>query len=295
MYKQHVLRFDFTNKTGSFDNQGNNKISITNARATVSINTVVGITGTTAEFSIYGLSLDRIADLSGRADGIVSPSEGQAINVDIFADDSLVFSGGMNSSIANMNSAPESSLMITATANADLQSKVASPFSARGAQNLTDVISAICSSAGYQAAFNGLKGMTTSGSPHLEGSVFDQLHQACSGYGLAMSVTPPNKIEFWPSDNVRDDVIPYISKEYGLIGYPVFSNGGIMFQTQYSSLLIIGRYIDMKTELPHASGRYKLTSVRHELSSWAPNGSWHSICIAYRESKDRKEAQNING
>lgn len=294
MYKQHIIRFEFTNKTGTFDNKGNNKISISNVKATVSLNSVIGMTGTTAEFSIYGLGIERLADLSGRANGIVSPNE-QVINVDIFADDSLVFSGGMNSSIANMNSAPESSLMIAATANADLQSKVASPFSARGPQNLTDVINSICTSAGYEAAFNGVKGMTTSGSPHLEGSVFDQLNQACSGYGLAMSVTPPNKIEFWPTNTVRDDVIPLISKKYGLIGYPVFSNGGLMFQTQYSSLLIIGRYIDMRTELPHASGRYKLTSVRHELSSWVTGGSWHTICIANREDKDRMEAQNSNG
>ncbi|HEE0108300.1 TPA: hypothetical protein R6W23_004426 [Citrobacter gillenii] len=294
MYKKHLLRFEFTNKTGEFDSKGNNKISISNVKATVTLNSVVGMTGTTADFSIYGLGVERLADLSGKANGIVSPEE-QVINVDIFADDSLVFSGGMNSSIANMNSAPESSLMVTATANAELQSKVASPFSARGPQKLTDVINSICTAAGYEAAFNSVKGMTTSGSPHLEGSVFDQLHQACSGYGLAMSVTPPNKIEFWPSDKVRDDVIPFISKEYGLIGYPVFSNGGIMFQTQYSSLLIIGRFIDMKTELPHASGRYKLTSVRHELSSWDPSGSWHTICIATRENNQRIEDQKKYG
>ena len=294
MYKQNLLRFEFTNNTGTFDNNGNNKISITNAKATVSLNTVVGMTGTTADFSIYGLGLERLADLSGRANGNVSPGE-QSISVDIYADDSLVFSGVMTSSVANMNSAPESSLMIAAAANADLQSRVASPFSARGPQNLTDVINSICTSAGYVAAFNGVKGMTTSGSPHFEGSVFDQLNQACSGYGLAMSVTPPNKVEFWPTDKVRDDVIPLISKEYGLIGYPVFSNSGLMFQTQYSSLLIIGRYIDMRTELPHASGRYKLTSVRHELSSWVPSGSWHTICIATRENNQRLEDQKKYG
>ena len=103
----------------------------------------------------------------------------------------------MLSSIANMNSAPESSLMITASSNVDLQNMPASPFTAQGAQSVEDVISSICASAGYEAVFNNVKGMTTSGSPHFEGSVFEQLYRICSDYGLAMSATPPTKVEFW--------------------------------------------------------------------------------------------------
>ncbi|WP_238392805.1 hypothetical protein [Buttiauxella sp. 3AFRM03] len=293
LYKQHTLRFVFTNETSSFDKSGNNKISISNIKSTVSLGSVVGRTGSTADICLYGLSLERMADLSGRADGVITG--GQKLSVEIFADESLVFSGGMTSSFANMNAAPESSLMISATANAELQNMPVSPFTARGAQKLTDVINSICSSAGYKAVFKGMEGMTTSGSPHFEGSVFDQLHQVCSGYSLAMSVTPPNKVEFWPSSKQRDDVIPFISKDYGLIGYPVFSQGGLMFQTQYSSLLIIGRYIDIKTEMPWASGRYKLSTVSHELSSWMPDGLWHSICTASRTSDERAEAQKTNG
>lgn len=294
MYKQHDLRFEFKNKTSTFDKSGNDKITISNIKATVSLNGVIGRTGTSTEISLYGLSLDRIADLSGRANGnMASP---QSIDVGVYADDTLVFYGGMTASIANMNQAPDSCLSITAVADAELRNKAVSPFSAQGAQSLTDVINAICSAAGYEAVFgDGVKGMTTSGSPHFEGSVFDQLHQVCSGYGLAMTITPPGKAEFWPSNTQRDDVIPFISSEYGLIGYPVFAAGGVMFQTQYSSLLSIGRYIELKTEIPWASGRYQLSTVRHELSSWITDGPWHSICTANRTEEDRMEAQGGNG
>lgn len=293
MYKQHSLRFEFTNENSAFDKSGNNKLSISNIKATVSLGSVIGRTGATADFSLYGLSMERVAELSGRANGNMLNS--QKISVSIFADESLAFSGGMTSSIANMNDAPEGSLLISAVANADLQNMAVSPFSAQGSQSLTDVINSICSSAGYVAAFNGVKGMTTSGSPHFEGSVFDQLHQVCSGYGLAMSVTPPNKAEFWPAEKQRDDVVPYISKDYGLIGYPVFSQGGVMFQAQYSSLLSIGRLIDLKTDIPWMSGRYQLSNVRHELSSWVQNGSWHSICTASRNPEQTAKDQNKNG
>lgn len=294
MYKQHSLRFEFKNKTGTFDKAGNDKITISNVKATVSLNGVIGRTGTSAEVSLYGLSLERISELSGRANG--STSNTQNINVGIFADDILVFYGVMTASIANMNQAPDSCLSITAIADAELRNKAVSPFTAKGSQSLTDVINAICTAAGYEAVFgDGVNGMTTSGSPHFEGSVFDQLHQVCSEYGLAMAVTPPGKAEFWPSNSKRDDVVPYISSEYGLIGYPVFAAGGVMFQTQYSSLLSIGRYIEMKTEVPWASGRYQLSTVRNELSSWITGGPWHSICTANRTVEERMEAQRVNG
>lgn len=290
LYKQHSIRYEFINKTSAFDEAGNNKISISNVKSTVSLGSVIGRTGTNVSVALYGLSIELIADISGRADGNFLST--QNIDMAIYADESLVFYGGMTSSISNMNQAPESGLMITATANAEMQSMPVSPFSARGSQNLTDVIASICSAAGYTAEFVQMEGMKTSGSPHFEGSVFDQLHQICTGYGLAMQVLPPDKVAFWPSAAQRDEVIPFVSKEYGLIGYPVFSNGGVMFQTQYSSLLIIGRYVDLKTDLPWASGRYKLVSVNHELSSWLPAGSWNTVCIAAREEKDRQEAQD---
>lgn len=195
---------------------------------------------------------------------------------------------------ANMNSAPDSSLMISATASAELQNMTASPFSVNGAQKLTDVINSICSTAGYRATFHKMNGMTTSGSPYFEGSVFDQLHRICVDYGVAMSASPPENVDFWPTKNTRDEIIPLVSNEYGLVGYPIFSSGGIMFQTQYSSLLVIGRFIEMVTELPNASGKYQLSTVRHELSSWVPGGPWHSVCTAYRNNEARAEAQNKN-
>jgi hypothetical protein len=290
LFKQHTLRFEFKNNAESFDDKGNDSISLANVKATVSLNAVVGRMAATAEISIYGLSIDRLAELSGHADGNMLST--QNITVSIFADDFFMFSGGMVSSIANMNSAPETGLMIVAIANADLQKKAVSPFSANGSQPIETVISSICTAAGYEASFKGLKGMTTSSSPHYEGSVYDQLNAVCSDYNVAMQVNPPNNIEFWSDSSLRDDVVPYISKEYGLIGYPVFSNGGILFQTQYSLLLIIGRHIEIKTDLPHASGRYQLTAVKHELSSWVESGSWHTICTAVRTQEEREKAQN---
>lgn len=279
MYSKRSLRFDFVNETSSFDDSGNNTISISEARATVSFQSAGNLFGTQINVSIFGLGIEMLAALSSKAMGLFG-SDTERISMKVFVGETAIFAGYMTSSIANMNAIPNVALMITATANADLQNKPASPFSFNGATPVPDIINAICNAAGYKAYITGLDGLVVT-NPHYEGSIFTQLESLCNDVNVAMSVAPPS-ISFWPQDSTRDDVMPFISPEYGLIGYPIFSNGGLMFQTQFSTLLTTGRNVQIETSLPHASGVYKLTSVNHELSSWMNDGPWHSICIAYR-------------
>ncbi|MDM3358718.1 hypothetical protein [Citrobacter sp. Cb004] len=279
MYSKRSLRFEFVNETSSFDESGNNTISISEARATVSFQSAGNLFGTQINVSIFGLGIEMLAALSSKAMGLFG-SDTERISMKVFVGETAIFAGYMTSSIANMNAIPNAALMITATANADLQNKPASPFSFNGATPVPDIINAICNAAGYKAYITGLDGLVVT-NPHYEGSIFTQLESLCNDVNVAMSVAPPS-ISFWPQDSTRDDVMPLISPEYGLIGYPIFSNGGLMFQTQFSTLLTTGRNVQIETSLPHASGVYKLTSVNHELSSWVNDGPWHSICIAYR-------------
>ena len=279
MYNQRSLRFEFTNETSSFDEKGNNTISISEVRSTVSFQSAGNLFGSQANVSLFGLSMELLASLSSKAMGLFG-SDTERISMKIYVGDTAIFVGYMTSSIANMNTAPNSALMITATANADLQNKPSPPFSFNGATPVTSVITAICKAAGYSPYITGLDGIVAT-NPHYEGSIFNQLEKLCDDFDIAMSVASPT-ITFWPQNEKKDDVMPLISPEYGLIGYPIFSNGGVMFQTQFSTLLTTGRNVKLITSLPHASGTYKLTSVSHELSSWMPDGPWHSVCIANR-------------
>lgn len=279
MYNQRSLRFEFTNETSSFDEKGNNTISISEVRSTVSFQSAGNLFGTQVNVSLFGLSMELLASLSSKAMGLFG-SDTERISMKIYVGDTAIFVGYMTSSIANMNTAPNSALMITATANADLQNKPSSPFSFNGSTPVTSVITAICKAAGYSPYITGLDGIVAT-NPHYEGSIFNQLEKLCDDFEIAMSVASPT-ITFWPQNEKKDDVMPLISPEYGLIGYPIFSNGGVMFQTQFSTLLTTGRNVKLITSLPHASGTYKLTSVSHELSSWMPDGPWHSVCIANR-------------
>ena len=267
--------------------KGNNKISISNVRAIVSCQSAGNLFGTQVNVSIYGLSMELLAALSAKAMGNFGPNT-DSILLDIYTEDVKVFSGFMTSSIANMNAVPNAALMINATANNELQRGSSPPFSARGDISASDILNAICKPVSYSPIITGLDKLVVT-NPHYSGSVFDQLEAFCYDYRISMSVMAP-KISFWPTGRKVDDVVPFISEQHGLIGYPIFSNGGAMFQTQFSTLLTTGRNITLKTILPHASGEYNLSTVTHELSSWIPDGPWHSICIANRQAENNKES-----
>lgn len=204
------------NETSSFDDAGNNQISISETRATVSLQSSGNLFGTQVNVSIFGLGLEMLAALSSKAMGLFG-TDTERISMKIFVENTAIFAGYMTSSIANMNTVPNTALMITATANADLQNKTASPFSFNGSTPVTSVINAICKAAGYTPYIVGLEGKVIS-NPHYEGSVFDQLRAVCDDLNIAMSVAPPS-ISFWPQESTKDDVKPLISPEYGLIGY----------------------------------------------------------------------------
>lgn len=274
MYKQHSLRFEFTNQTTSFDKSGNNKISISNVKSMFKFGAYGNQAGVQAEATIYGLGLDLLSALSSK--GINTWMQMERIHTSVYADDTKVFSGFIVYSCANMNAAPETALTLNMVSGFDLQAASAQPFSRPGTVKLADVLAAICEPYQYRLNPVGIDGLVAS-NIYLSGSPLEQIRYACNQAGANMQIDG-SQVTVWPMNAAKDDVVPLVSPEYGLIGYPVFTASGITFQTQYSGLLAAGRYVNLDTSLPYASGKYYLYVVENFLSSWIENGPWHSIC-----------------
>lgn len=285
MYKQRSLRFEFFNEIQAFDKEGNNKIVLSNVKAMFKVGAYGNQTGVQAEMTIYGLSLELLAALSSKGIGIWT-AEKERIKLTVHANDTLMFIGYIYSSYANMNAAPDAPLIINASGGLDLQTESAPPFSRPGAVALTDVIKAICEPYQYRVNTVGIDGVTVS-NIHLVGSPLEQVRYACNQADLAMSVTG-DLVTVWPRGRAVDDVVPLVSPEFGLIGYPVFTQSGITFQTEFSTLLAQGRFIQLQTSLPHASGKYMLYIVEHYLSSWIEGGPWHTISQGAKVNQEAK-------
>jgi hypothetical protein len=273
-YKKRTLKFEFTLKDGAFDESGNNILTIDNIKAEIEIGAYGGITGTTLEARVYGLSIDNMALLSYK--GIQLNGAKQNM-MKVWADDRPVFFGSITNCFADLNQMPDAPLIISAFSTGFDQSIAAAPFSKEGVASVNEIITTIAASIGYTVVNNGV--LAKLENPYFEGNPITQIQQCAHAAGIEIDFRL-GAIYIWPQGGSIDDTIPLISPQHGLIGYPVFSNYGINFQCQYSDLILRGRKVQLETSLPNGSGVYTVQSAVHHLSTWTEGGPWASIVWA---------------
>ncbi|TBM10113.1 hypothetical protein EYY83_19020 [Hafnia alvei] len=273
-YKKRTLKFEFTLKDGAFDESGNNILTIDNIKAEIEIGAYGGITGTTLEARVYGLSINNMALLSYK--GIQLNGAKQNM-MKVWADDRPVFFGSITNCFADLNQMPDAPLIISAFSTGFDQSITAAPFSKEGVASVNEIITTIASSIGYTVVNNGV--LAKLENPYFEGNPIAQIQQCAHAAGIEIDFRL-GAIYIWPQGGSIDDTIPLISPQHGLIGYPVFSNYGINLQCQYSDLILRGRKIQLETSLPNGSGVYTVQTAVHHLSTWTEGGPWSTIIWA---------------
>ncbi|MCW6569814.1 baseplate hub protein [Yersinia ruckeri] len=283
-YSKKLLRYEFTTTNGAFDEEGNNTLSVGNLKSSFRVGAYGSYGGVQSEITLFGLSADRLALLSGKGIGVWTPTQDTSVNV--YVGEDKIFSGGIYASYANMNGQPETALVMNAIAGLNLKTASSSAFSQPGAVPVSAMLSAICNIFGFRLEATGLDGIIAQ-NPHFAGSPMDQIRDICLAHNLWYQVFD-NVLTVWPAKSAVDDIVPLVSTESGLIGYPVFSQSGIAFQTRFSTLLSQGRVIELETSLPNANGRYLLNIVEHYLSSWTDGGNWHTVCQATRVIQEKQ-------
>lgn len=285
-YEQRKLEFIFDLDGGHFDDNGTDNITLSNVKAVARLGAYLGLEGLTAEFSLFGLSLELMSMLSAKGLGVFT-SRSDKFKVKIKYKESIIFQGGIISAWSDMNAAPEPALNFQAVAALDLMKQSAKAYSQPGVVKVADILISIASTAGISIVLNDLGDMTSRPNPHIEGSPYEQLTRTCFAYDLNFYFDENNTFNVWLKK--RGGISPLVSKDNGLIGYPVFVQNGIMFNTLYSPMLSAGREVQLITDLPNATGTYMLTSVNHSLSSWVAGGQWHSLCQGIK-----KDNSNVN-
>ena len=273
-YKTRTLKFEFTLKEGDFDKNGNNILTLNNVKAQVEIGAYGGITGTSLEARVYGLSIDNMALLSYKG---IQLSGAKQNMMKVWADDRPIFFGSITNCFSDLNQMPDAPLIISAYATGFDQSIPSPPFSKEGVANVADIINTIASSIGYAVVNSGVT--STLPDPYFEGDPIAQIRKCAEAAKINLDIRL-NAVYIWPLDGSVDDIIPLVSPENGLIGYPVFSNYGINFQCQYSDLILRGRKLQLETSLPNGSGIYTVQSAIHNLSTWTEGGPWSTIVWA---------------
>ena len=274
-YQKRELEVEFTLSEGTFDKAQGNILTLRNMKCEVSISAFGGVTGTTMEMSLWGLSLDYMAKLTVKAQKYIAQKQNL---VKVKANGETVFLGTIVASRINLNQMPDAPIEITANALGYERVVPCSPTKFRGETAVADLVESICRKVGL--AFVNVDVKVKTINPYYEGNAIAQINTNAHDYGFSVDVDV-GVASIYTGIKPIDGVTPFVSPQHGLIGYPIFYDLGINFRCVFSSSIRVGRKVILETSLPNGSGQYRIDpGTTHYLSSMVEGGPWESMVVA---------------
>ena len=65
-----------------------------------------------------------------------------------------------------------------------------------------------------------------------------------------------------------------VSPQNGLVGYPTYYPSGFIIKTEFNPQIIVGRTVNLTSQIPKANGSWVIFDSTHELSTLTPDGPW---------------------
>lgn len=252
-------------------------------RAIASIQSYSGPLGVQAQVKIWGLSMSQMNLYS-----TVIPS---AINAELPNARLTVEAGDLGGNLSKVIDASifQSFIDLTGVPDSAFSVQVAGIYAAAntngagswsGSQNAEDLISALCAGT-YTVKNNGAHAVLQNPSVPAD-SIINQVEDIASAAGFQWSWGLGNTLEIWSQDGMIDDVLVDVGPKTDppMVGYPTYWPLGLIIQSQYNPEVQVGRVMNVVgSSIQKANGRWKITNVRHELSTMLPKGPWFTTAV----------------
>lgn len=275
-YQRRDLTVQITLAQGTFDEQSGNILTLKNMKCECSISAYGGISGTSLNMSLYGLSLDKMAKLTSKAQRYIDQPQNL---IKVMANDETVFLGTITSARINLNQMPDAPIEMVANAVGYERTLPCTPTSINGTTSVASMVQAIANKVGLKFVNIDVDAKATN--EHAQGNAIQQIQYLAQAYDFIDDIDV-GTVFIYKSQSTIDGIIPHVSPENGLLGYPIFYDMGINFRCVFSSALRVGRKVNLQTSLPHGSGEYLIThGTTHYLSSNMDGGLWDTFVVAY--------------
>lgn len=274
-FRMRKMQAVLTLAAGTFAT-GSNQYTVTDLAMTAQIEKLPYPDGGKCSLTIVGLPLDVMEQLSTLA---FRPFYRSRNYVNIFAGDDVtgmhqVFAGSIETAGADFNAAPDVKFKIEGKIGFFGRIAATPQTAIRGQQDAASFIKGQVESAGFTFRNEGV-------SASLSNSVF-------SGSGIAQAQTATKQIGaelildddeaiLMPTGGTRSGETVSLNRATGLLGYPTISQSGIEIKTIFNPLLKFAGCVQLETDVPKASGTWRITKLSHKIAANHPSdGSWES-------------------
>lgn len=281
-FVERKISLQFRLGTGSYGETGFNTVEVSGLRCSATITRGGSPSFGNMSLRVFGLTPDLMNELVTLGTPIAQTRR-NTITVMAGDDESgmqVVFIGTIQTAWADMNGAPETSLIVTAAAGALEAMRPIPPTSVDGGADVAVLMASLARQAGLSFENTGVT--TRIANPYLSGTAVDQIQSLATATGINYEIDK-NTLAIWPKGGERGGLVPLVSPETGLIGWPSFTQYGLAFTTLFNSNYQFGGRIRVQSELKSADGDWYVYMIIHELSAETPDGAWytHMECVQY--------------
>lgn len=280
-FKYRKIDVAFTLGKGAFGEDGTeNTVTLTGLRVSISVVRSGGGFYSQAEIRIYGMDLSDMNKLSTlgkpviqdrfNAIGVSAGDEGGPMRI--------VFQGNIKQAWADFNGMPNVPFIVLAFDAGLLAVKPIPVNSYSGAADVATVLEGLCKQLGITLENNGVSSIVSD--PYLHGAAADQIKDIITAAIPRVNFIFENvgasggTLAIWPAAGKRAGTVPLIAPETGMVGYPAFTENGIVIKTGFDPTIKFGASIEVRSDVKPACGFWQPFSISHDLEAETPGGAW---------------------
>ena len=237
-----------------------------------------------ASVKLWGLPYDDMAQLTMLA---FRPLESQYNLLEISAGEkgsalSLVFQGEISSAFADFNQVPDPCMQFEASSGSYPHKIAQSPTTTQGEASADHLFAQFAQDAGYSYKNEGVTGSVVNG--WYPGSPVEKMTKLARDIGCDLLIDD-GVVVVLPGGQARSGNAVLLSRDTGLLGYPTFTQDGIACRCLYNPDLLYDGLIKVESDVPRATGVWRITKLTHHLTAYVPGGgNWESqIEAAFNE------------
>jgi len=281
-FKRRVISVSFTLGTGSFGDKGNT-VTVAGLRVQAQIDKVVGPGMGTLNMRIHGMTPDQMNQISA-LNQAAETIKRNTVTVQAGDDGDIlatVFQGQILVGQQNLNSMPDTSMLIAGAAGHIASVQTLAPISYPSGASAAIIMANLAQQAGMQFENSGVQVQLPKS--YFIGSPREQM-KACAEAGQfnwmiddgGNAQGAGQTLAIWPKNGTRTGQIPLISPETGMIGYPDYSTSlnGLTISTLFNPNIRVGGLVQIKSGLQVANGTFRTFDISHTLESETPGGRW---------------------
>lgn len=261
-------------------------VTLSGARTSARIRNAGVMSGCTAEIQVFGVAQSVMNQLTtlGLMYNLVTLNQ-VTVNAGDAAGLSTVFQGTVYWAYGDYERAPDVALFMGATSGTGGSASPAAPSSFQGNQSVVQIMQTLANQMGLNFENHGVSGLPLK-SAYVEGALIEQANQIARQAGILVSIINGTTLAICPRGGSLAPVgsVPVIAPGAGMIGYPAFTQQGIIVKHIFNPAIQFLRQIQVQgSSIPQANGTWVVYKLDLDLDSLVPHGQWMGTAYCYKQ------------